>query len=138
MSFWGATVITSLASAIPVVGDNLVTWLWGGLSVDLATLNRFLLWAYRQLVLLFVLDGGDLVLLVPNYLVTDCLAEDKFSGAGLATIGLSGAGIGIGNVFGSLITPIMLFQGVVFRLVLKLSDYGYLVLWDGLCGKHKV
>ena len=43
-------------------------------------------------------------LLVPNYLVTDCLAEDKFSGAGLATIGLSGAGIGIGNVFGSLIT----------------------------------
>ena len=41
MSFWGATVITSLASAIPVVGDNLVTWLWGGLSVDLATLNRF-------------------------------------------------------------------------------------------------
>ena len=61
MSFWGATVITSLASAIPVVGDNLVTWLWGGLSVDLATLNRFLLWAYRQLVLLFVLDGGDLV-----------------------------------------------------------------------------
>ena len=41
MSFWGATVITSLASAIPVVGDNLVTWLWGGLSVDLVTLNRF-------------------------------------------------------------------------------------------------
>lgn len=41
MSFWGATVITSLASAIPIVGENLVTWLWGGLSVDLATLNRF-------------------------------------------------------------------------------------------------
>ena len=30
MSFWGATVITSLASAIPVVGDTIVTWLWGG------------------------------------------------------------------------------------------------------------
>lgn len=41
MSFWGATVITSLASAIPVVGDQIVTWLWGGFSVDNATLNRF-------------------------------------------------------------------------------------------------
>ena len=41
MSFWGATVITSLASAIPVVGDTIVTWLWGGFSVDNATLNRF-------------------------------------------------------------------------------------------------
>jgi Cytochrome b/b6/petB/Cytochrome b(C-terminal)/b6/petD len=36
-----ATVITSLASAIPVVGDSIVTWLWGGFSVDNATLNRF-------------------------------------------------------------------------------------------------
>ena len=42
MSFWGATVITSLASAIPVVGDTIVTWLWGGFYVDNATLNRFL------------------------------------------------------------------------------------------------
>lgn len=41
MSFWGATVITSLASAIPVVGDSIVSWLWGGFSVDNATLNRF-------------------------------------------------------------------------------------------------
>nr|YP_006280984.1 apocytochrome b [Helicosporidium sp. ex Simulium jonesi]ACT36211.1 apocytochrome b [Helicosporidium sp. ex Simulium jonesi] len=41
MSFWGATVITSLASAIPVVGDHIVTWLWGGFSIDNATLNRF-------------------------------------------------------------------------------------------------
>ncbi|MFS8023893.1 cytochrome b [Helianthus anomalus] len=41
MSFWGATVIISLASAIPVVGDTIVTWLWGGFSVDYATLNRF-------------------------------------------------------------------------------------------------
>nr|AJP33429.1 apocytochrome b [Araucaria heterophylla]QJH91762.1 apocytochrome b [Araucaria heterophylla]QXE43704.1 apocytochrome b [Araucaria cunninghamii] len=41
MSFWGATVITSLASAIPVVGDAIVTWPWGGSSVDNATLNRF-------------------------------------------------------------------------------------------------
>jgi ubiquinol-cytochrome c reductase cytochrome b subunit len=41
MSFWGATVITSLASAIPVVGMDITYWLWGGFSVDNATLNRF-------------------------------------------------------------------------------------------------
>nr|DBA44246.1 TPA_asm: cytochrome b [Symmetromphalus regularis] len=41
MSFWAATVITNLFSAIPYVGDLLVTWLWGGFSVDNATLNRF-------------------------------------------------------------------------------------------------
>lgn len=41
MSFWGATVITSLFGAIPVIGDQVVTWLWGGFSVDDATLNRF-------------------------------------------------------------------------------------------------
>jgi len=41
MSFWGATVITNLFSAIPVVGDAIVTWLWGGFAVDNPTLNRF-------------------------------------------------------------------------------------------------
>jgi ubiquinol-cytochrome c reductase cytochrome b/c1 subunit len=41
MSYWGATVITNLFSAIPVVGDSIVTLLWGGFSVDNATLNRF-------------------------------------------------------------------------------------------------
>ncbi len=41
MSFWGATVITNLFGAIPVVGDPIVTWLWGGFSVDNPTLNRF-------------------------------------------------------------------------------------------------
>jgi ubiquinol-cytochrome c reductase cytochrome b subunit len=41
MSFWGATVITNLFSAIPLVGDSIVQWLWGGFSVDNATLNRF-------------------------------------------------------------------------------------------------
>jgi ubiquinol-cytochrome c reductase cytochrome b subunit len=41
MSFWGATVITNLFSAIPVVGESIVTWLWGGYSVDNPTLNRF-------------------------------------------------------------------------------------------------
>jgi ubiquinol-cytochrome c reductase cytochrome b subunit len=41
MSFWGATVITNLFSAIPVIGESIVTWLWGGYSVDNPTLNRF-------------------------------------------------------------------------------------------------
>ena len=41
MSFWGATVITNLFSAIPVVGESIVTWLWGGFAVDNPTLNRF-------------------------------------------------------------------------------------------------
>ncbi|MHA1560096.1 MAG: cytochrome b [Alphaproteobacteria bacterium] len=41
MSFWAATVITNLFSAIPVVGESVTTWLWGGFSVDSATLNRF-------------------------------------------------------------------------------------------------
>jgi len=41
MSFWGATVITNLFSAIPYIGSYVVEWLWGGFSVDNATLNRF-------------------------------------------------------------------------------------------------
>ncbi len=41
MSFWGATVITNLFSAIPIIGDSIVTFLWGGFSVDNPTLNRF-------------------------------------------------------------------------------------------------
>src|SRR5258705_4750345 len=41
MSFWAAKVITSLFSAIPLVGDSIVTWLWGGYSVGNPTLNRF-------------------------------------------------------------------------------------------------
>ena len=41
MSFWGATVITNLFSSIPLVGDTIVSWLWGGFSVDNPTLNRF-------------------------------------------------------------------------------------------------
>ncbi|HYG90764.1 MAG TPA: cytochrome b N-terminal domain-containing protein [Azospirillum sp.] len=41
MSFWGATVITNLFSAFPLIGDPIVTWLWGGFSVDNPTLNRF-------------------------------------------------------------------------------------------------
>ena len=41
ISFWGATVITNLISSIPLIGDEVVKWLWGGFSVDNATLTRF-------------------------------------------------------------------------------------------------
>nr|YP_009642770.1 cytochrome b [Aiolocaria hexaspilota]QCO91576.1 cytochrome b [Aiolocaria hexaspilota] len=41
MSFWGATVITNLMSAIPYLGNSIVIWLWGGFAVDNATLTRF-------------------------------------------------------------------------------------------------
>jgi len=58
MSFWGATVITSLASAIPIVGNSIVSWLWGGFSVDNATLNRFFALHY---LLPFILVGASVV-----------------------------------------------------------------------------
>ena len=54
MSYWGATVITNLFSAFPVVGQPIVTWLWGGFSVDNPTLNRFFSLHY---LLPFVLVG---------------------------------------------------------------------------------
>jgi ubiquinol-cytochrome c reductase cytochrome b/c1 subunit len=41
MSFWGATVITSLVTAIPLIGDDIAYWIWGGFAINNATLNRF-------------------------------------------------------------------------------------------------
>jgi len=61
MSFWGATVITNLFSAIPVVGESIVQWLWGGFSVDNATLNRFFSLHY---LLPFAIAGLALVHLI--------------------------------------------------------------------------
>nr|UAT97955.1 apocytochrome b [Ahnfeltia fastigiata] len=58
MSLWGATVITNLVSAIPLVGDSIVTWLWGGFAVDNATLNRFFSLHY---LLPFVIVAATLV-----------------------------------------------------------------------------
>jgi ubiquinol-cytochrome c reductase cytochrome b subunit len=46
MSFWGATVITNLFSAIPIIGSYIVTWLWGGYAIDNATLTRFFSFHY--------------------------------------------------------------------------------------------
>lgn len=54
MSFWAATVITNLLSAIPYIGDDIVKWVWGGFSVSNATLNRFFSLHY---LLPFILAG---------------------------------------------------------------------------------
>ena len=68
MSFWGATVITNLFSAIPYIGPDLVQWLWGGFSVRNATLTRFfafhfllpfIIAALRILHLLFLHETGS-------------------------------------------------------------------------------
>nr|YP_004564284.1 cytochrome b [Pipa carvalhoi]ADM35695.1 cytochrome b [Pipa carvalhoi] len=58
MSFWGATVITNLLSAIPYIGNVLVQWIWGGFSVDNATLTRF--FAFHFL-LPFLIAGASLI-----------------------------------------------------------------------------
>ncbi|YP_009129981.1 cytochrome b (mitochondrion) [Corvus hawaiiensis] len=58
MSFWGATVITNLFSAIPYIGQTLVEWLWGGFSVDNPTLTRFFAFHF---ILPFVIAGLTLV-----------------------------------------------------------------------------
>jgi ubiquinol-cytochrome c reductase cytochrome b subunit len=61
MSLWGATVITNLFSAIPLVGDWIVTWLWGGFSVDNPTLNRFYALHYLLPFILFAVVGLHVV-----------------------------------------------------------------------------
>nr|AGY31046.1 cytochrome b [Heterandria formosa] len=61
MSFWGATVITNLLSAVPYMGDALVQWIWGGFSVDNGTLTRF--FAFHFL-LPFVVAAATLVHLI--------------------------------------------------------------------------
>ncbi|NKB60123.1 MAG: cytochrome b [Alphaproteobacteria bacterium] len=63
MSYWGATVITNLFSAIPLVGDWIVTLLWGGFSVDNATLNRFYSLHYLMPFVLFAVVGLHVVAL---------------------------------------------------------------------------
>ncbi len=61
MSFWGATVITNLFSAIPFVGDWIVTWLWGGFSIENPTLNRFYALHYLLPFVIFAVVGLHVV-----------------------------------------------------------------------------
>lgn len=61
MSFWGATVITNLFSAIPLIGKDIVDWLWGGFAVDNPTLNRFF---SLHFTLPFIITGAVLIHLI--------------------------------------------------------------------------
>lgn len=63
MSFWGATVITNLVSAVPYIGNDIVQWLWGGFSVSNATLNRFFSLHYLLPFLLAGLGAAHVILL---------------------------------------------------------------------------
>nr|QBZ38210.1 cytochrome b [Mahmutkashgaria sulcatus] len=63
MSFWGATVITNLLSAIPYLGNTLVTWIWGGFSVENPTLNRFFSFHFILPFMLLVLIMFHLIFL---------------------------------------------------------------------------
>nr|YP_054529.1 cytochrome b [Triops longicaudatus]AAT69278.1 cytochrome b [Triops longicaudatus] len=58
MSFWGATVITNLVSAIPYVGNDIVQWIWGGFAVDNPTLTRFFT---IHFLLPFIVAGATMV-----------------------------------------------------------------------------
>ena len=63
ISFWGATVITGVLSAIPLVGNDLVVWIWGGPSVSQPTLNRFFSLHFLLPIVLMVLILIHLILL---------------------------------------------------------------------------
>nr|YP_010891586.1 cytochrome b [Hydrophylax leptoglossa]WJL98142.1 cytochrome b [Hydrophylax leptoglossa] len=58
MSFWGATVITNLLSAAPYIGSDLVQWIWGGFSVDNATLTRFFTFHF---ILPFIIAAASMI-----------------------------------------------------------------------------
>nr|YP_009373420.1 cytochrome b [Neotrigonia margaritacea]AQT38490.1 cytochrome b [Neotrigonia margaritacea] len=66
MSFWGATVITNLVSAVPYIGTTLVYWLWGGFAVSNATLNRFFVLHFLLPFVLVALAVVHLVFLHEN------------------------------------------------------------------------
>nr|ALJ93777.1 cytochrome b [Megachile strupigera] len=63
MSFWGATVITNLISAIPYIGNMIVLWIWGGFSINNATLNRFFSFHFVFPIIIFFLVIGHLTFL---------------------------------------------------------------------------
>lgn len=72
MSYWGATVITNILTALPIIGDYIVIWIWGGFSINNATLNRFFSLHYA---LSFVILGLVIVHLI--------LLHDAGSSSGL-------------------------------------------------------
>jgi quinol-cytochrome oxidoreductase complex cytochrome b subunit len=63
MSFWGATVITNIITSIPVIGSHIVTWVWGGFSINNNTLNRFFSLHYIISIIVLALSALHLYLL---------------------------------------------------------------------------
>jgi ubiquinol-cytochrome c reductase cytochrome b subunit len=88
MSLWGATVITSLATVLPVIGKELVYWLWGGYSIDHPTLNRFYSLHYT---LPFVLSGMS---------IFHISALHQYGSSNPLGINSSGTGINFGDYYG--------------------------------------
>lgn len=66
MSYWAATVITNLVTVIPVVGEDIVIWLWGGFTVDNPTLNRFFSLHYLCPFIIVGLVGLHIIFLREN------------------------------------------------------------------------
>jgi len=63
MSFWGATVITNFVTAVPFVGTDIVYWIWGGYSIDNATLNRFFSFHFLFPFIILALVGVHIIFL---------------------------------------------------------------------------
>jgi ubiquinol-cytochrome c reductase cytochrome b subunit len=99
MSLWGATVITNLFGAIPIIGDSLVVYLWGGYSVDNPTLKRFFILHFLLPLVMVIIsaihlgylhrkgsanplgvDTTDVVTFYPRYVIKDLVGLVLFYG----------------------------------------------------------
>lgn len=105
MSFWGATVITSLATTIPVIGKQVVYWLWGGFSIDHPTLNRFYSFHYT---FPFLLAGLS---------IFHIAALHQYGSTNPLGINTQGATIHFGPYFGSKDLLALLFLILVFAIL---------------------
>jgi len=105
MSFWGATVITSLVTTIPVVGKQIVYWLWGGFSIDHPTLNRFYSFHYT---LPFILAGLS---------IFHIAALHQYGSTNPLGINTQGSTIYFGTYFGLKDLVAFLFLVLVFAIL---------------------
>jgi len=105
MSFWGATVITSLVTVIPVVGKQIVYWLWGGFSIDHPTLNRFYSFHYT---LPFLLAGLS---------IFHIAALHQYGSTNPLGINTQGSTIHFGTYFASKDLLALLFLILVFAIL---------------------
>lgn len=105
MSFWGATVITSLATAIPVVGKHIMYWLWGGFSVDNPTLNRFYSFHYT---LPFILAGLS---------IFHIAALHQYGSTNPLGVNAQSSTLAFGSYFGAKDLLGVLFLGLLFSVL---------------------